>query len=173
MTSLLCKLRRPLDVLYLTSGVLSAVFLFLILAIIVLQMLARALGIHFPGSSDYAGYTMAAASFLAFSYTLNKGGHVRVSLLLGSLEEKKRYYVNVACHLVATLMSWILAWYASTMVYWSYVLGDVSQGQDATPLWIVQTPVAVGSIILAICFTDNLVSLLIRKHDNIIADIVE
>ena len=90
MTSLLCKVRRLLDLIYLTAGILSAVFLFLLLVIIVAQMVARATGIGFPGSTDYAGYMMAAASFMAFAYTLNKGGHVRVSILLGRLQGKTR-----------------------------------------------------------------------------------
>lgn len=169
----LCKTRRFLDSLYLASGVLSAVFLFALLAIIVAQMVTRAAGINFRGSTDYAGYMMAAASFLAFAYTLNKGGHVRVSLLLGRLAGRKRYAAEVLCHLIASVFTTILAWHAVIMVYWSFVLGDVSQGQDATRLWIVQTPVAVGAIILAVCFVDNLLSLLVRRHDNIVADIVE
>lgn len=173
MTSLLCKVRRLLDLIYLTAGILSAVFLFLLLVIIVAQMVARATGIGFPGSTDYAGYMMAAASFMAFAYTLNKGGHVRVSILLGRLQGKTRYIADLLCHAMATAFTCILAWYAVTMVYWSHLLGDVSQGQDATPLWIVQTPVAVGSVILALCFADNLISMLIRKHDNIVAEIVQ
>ena len=56
------------------------------------------------------------------------------------------------------------------MVYWSWLLGDVSQGQDATPLWIAQMPVAVGSVILAICFLDNLVTLLLTGRDNIVVN---
>lgn len=172
MTSLLCKVRRLLDAIYLASGALSALFLLSILVIIVLQMAARATGIHFPGSTDYAGYMMAAASFLAFAYTLNKGGHVRVSILLGRLEGTKRYIAELICHLVATVFTCVLAWYAVAMVYWSYVLGDVSQGQDATPLWIVQTPVAVGSVILALCFADNLISMLVRKRDNIASETI-
>lgn len=172
MTALLCKLRKPLDGLYQLAGVISAIFLVAILVIITLQMLARALSIHFPGSSDYAGYMMAAASFMAFAYTLNRGGHVRVSLLLGVFGER-RYLVDTVCHLIGTILSCLVAWHASNMVYWSWLLGDVSQGQDATPLWIVQIPVALGSIILAICFLDNFVSMLLRKQDNIVADIVE
>lgn len=172
MTSLLCKLRRVLDFIYLASGALAAVFLFSILVIIVAQMITRASGIAFPGSTDYAGYMMAAASFLAFAYTLNRGGHVRVSILLSRLEGRVRYVVELVCHLMASVFTCIVAWYACNMVYWSYVLGDVSQGQDASPLWIVQTPVAVGSVILALCFIDNTVSMLIRKRDNIEAEIV-
>ena len=172
MTALLCKLRKPLDGLYMLAGAISAIFLVAILVIIVLQVAARMLGIHFPGSSDYAGYMMAAASFMAFAYTLNRGGHVRVGLLLGVFGQR-RYIVDTVCHLIGMVFSCLLAWHASNMVYWSWMLGDISQGQDATPLWIVQLPVAIGSIILAICFIDNFVSMLLRRQDNIVADIVE
>ena len=173
MTSLLCKLRRPLDGLYLASGILSAVCLFVLLCIIVAQMATRAMGISFPGAASYAGYMMASASFLAFSYTLNRDGHVRVSLLVGRLKGQARYVAEVICHLLGAVFSIALSWHAVALVYWSYVLGDVSQGQDNTRLWIVQTPMAAGAIILALCFADNLVSLLIRRQDNIVPDIVE
>lgn len=169
----LCAVRWLLDRLYQASGVLAAIFLFTLLLIIVAQMAARAAGINFPGSTDYAGYLMAAGSFLAFSYTLNKGGHVRVSLLLGRLTGRRRYAAEVVCHALASVFTSVLAWYAVAMVYWSFLLGDVSQGQDKTPLWIVQTPVAVGAVILAVCFIDNLVSLVVCKRDNIVAEVVE
>lgn len=172
MTSLLCKMRRMLDALYTFAGGLAAVCLFALLLVIVAQMVARAASINFPGSTDYAGYLMAASSFLAFAYTLNRGGHVRVSLLIGRLTGSARYAAEVLCHVLALIMTTILAWYAVAMVYWSYELNDVSQGQDASPLWIVQSPLAIGAVILAICFLDNLVSLLVRKQDNIAADIV-
>jgi TRAP-type C4-dicarboxylate transport system permease small subunit len=63
-----------------------------------------------------------------------------------------------------------LAWYAVKLVYWSRKLNDVSQGQDATPLWIVQTPVAFGAVLLAVCFADNLITLLATRRDNIGSD---
>lgn len=166
-------MRRFLDLVYLVSGALSAIFLCAILVIIVAQMVTRAAGISFPGSTDYAGYMMAAASFMAFAYTLNKGGHVRVSILLGRLHGRSRYMAELLCHAMGAVFTCVLAWYAVTMVYWSYVLGDVSQGQDASPLWIVQSPVAVGSVILALCFIDNVISMLIRKQDNIVSEIVQ
>ena len=42
-----------------------------------------------------------------------------------------------------------------------------------TPLWIVQTPMAVGAAILAVCLIDNLVTLLINGRDNIREDLAE
>ncbi|MBT5887186.1 MAG: TRAP transporter small permease, partial [Acidiferrobacteraceae bacterium] len=48
-------LRRALDGVYFTAGMLGAVFLLALLVIIVLQMAARWTGQVFPGSTNYAG----------------------------------------------------------------------------------------------------------------------
>ena len=77
-------LRSVLDFIYLAAGVLAALSLIAILLLIVVQMLARWTGEVFPGAPDYAGYAMAAASFLAFANALNRGSHIRVSILLNA-----------------------------------------------------------------------------------------
>lgn len=165
-------LRRGLDLLYLAGGAIAAGLLVLLLALILLQMAARWSGFGFPGSTEYAGYTMAAASFLALAYTLNRGGHIRVNLLLNRLG-KFRYFGEVWCFAVGTALSCYLAWFAVRAVGWSYELGDVSQGQDATPLWIPQLAMAAGSVLLALAFADHLVRLLFFGGHGIAADPIE
>lgn len=163
------SIRRTLDLAYDGAGILAAGCLVAILVTISAQVLARWLGISFHGAAEYAGYFMAAASFLAFAHTLNRGGHIRVGLLLGSLGARRRWG-EIWCLAIGSLITGYLAWYAVRAVYWSWRLNDVSQGQDATKLWIVQTPVAVGAVVLAICFADNLVTLIVTGRDNIRAE---
>jgi TRAP-type C4-dicarboxylate transport system permease small subunit len=158
--------RRTLDALYDGAGVLAALCLILILCVIVLQMAARWTGTPFPGSSEYAGYLMASASFLAFAHALNRGAHIRVSLLLMVLGER-RFWLELWSLAIATAASSYLAWYAVGTVYWSRKLNDISQGQDATPLWIPQLPMAFGAVLLAVCFADNLITLIATRRDNI------
>jgi len=165
-------IRRLLDLLYDGAGALAALCLIFILVAITVQIVARWFAIPLHGPAEYAGYLMAAASFLAFAHTLNHGAHIRVGLLLNFLG-KRRYWGELWCLLVATAAGAYLAWYAIRTVYWSWLLGDVSQGQDATPLWIAQTPVAIGAVILAVCFLDNLVTLLLTGRNNIRADTSE
>ena len=165
-------IRRALDAIYDGAGVMAALCLIAILCVIVLQMIARWTGTPFPGSSEYAGYLMAAASFLAFAYTLNRGAHIRVNLLLTVLGER-RFWGELWSLVVATVASSYLAWYAVKTVYWSWTLHDISQGQDVTPLWIPQLPMAFGAILLAVCFADNLVTLIATRQDNIKSDVVE
>lgn len=158
-------MRRFLDRLYTGAGALAAICLLILLGIIVVQMVCRWLGISFPGSTAYAGYFMAAASFLAFAYALNADAHIRVSLLLNALG-KRRIWAEIWCFAIGSAASCYLAYYSIRLIQGSIRWNDISQGRDATPLWIPQIPVAIGSILLAICFIDNLVTLIkTRKHN--------
>lgn len=170
---MLSKIRRGLDFLYDAAGVLAALFLLAILSLIVLQMLARWTGEVFPGAPEYVGYCMATASFLAFAHALNRGAHIRVSILLNALSDKARRVVEIWCFAIGTFLSWYFVYYAAKAVKWSIKLNDISQGTDATPLWIPQSAMVIGSVIFAICLTDSLVKLLFVGEHNIKADTVE
>ena len=164
--------RRSLDALYFSGGVIAACCLIIILLLIVLQMLARWTGTVFPGAPDYAGYAMAAASFFAFAHALNRGAHIRVSILLNALGKGRRF-MEIWCFAIATALSWYFVYYAIKTVYWSWKFHDVSQGQDATPIWIPQLSMAIGVTVMAIAFTDNLVRVLVFGDHGIKSDTVE
>ena len=159
-------LRIVLDALYAVAGALAALSLLGVFVVIVAQMVARWSGISLRGSTDYAGYLMAASSFLAFAAALNHGSHIRVTMLHGLLPKFVRP-LEVWALLVGTATAAYVAWYACRAVYWSWKLGDLSQGLDATPLWIPQTAMAVGAVLFALAFFDNLVRCIVTGHDGI------
>ncbi len=166
-------LRRLLDLLYTIAGVLAALCLIAILALILLQMLARWTGEVFPGAPDYAGYAMAAASFLAFAHALNRGSHIRVSLVLNALPPAARRWLEVWCFAVGAAVAWYLAWFTWRMIGFAIRFNDVSQGQDATPLWIPQSAMLVGMVILAIALTDHLVRLVVTGAHGVTRDLAD
>lgn len=156
------RLRKVLDALYLGCGGISALFLLAILGIIVAQMACRWMGLQFPGSTAYAGYCMAASSFFALAYTLNNNAHIRVTLFIQGLGRQARRVADVWCLSVALFLSSYLAFYACKNVYISRLIHDISQGQDATPLWIPQMAVAVGSVVFALALADHLIRTLFK-----------
>ena len=99
---MLRTVRKTLDALYFAGGVLGGLFLLTILGLIVAQMIARWTGQVFPGATNYAGYAMAGASFFSLAYALNKGAHIRVSLVLNSLGTWRRYG-EIWCYGVAAI----------------------------------------------------------------------
>jgi TRAP-type C4-dicarboxylate transport system permease small subunit len=158
--------RQVLDVIYKSSGVVAAAFLLILLFIIVLQMVMRWSGGVFIGATNYAGYCMAAASFFALAYALNNGAHIRVGLLLNQLGRYRRIG-EIWCFGIGSALSVYFMYYAYKGVYWSYKLNDVSQGQDATPLWLPQIPMALGTTVLALTFVDHFIRIVFFGLDDV------
>lgn len=129
---LLQPLWSLLNKIYDAAGVVAAMFMVSILLIIVVQMFARWFEFKFPGSTDYAGYAMAATSFFALAHTLNRGAHIRVSILL-NLNTHTRFWLNAFALFVAALTATFFARYAIKTNLFSELLNDRTQGLDQVP----------------------------------------
>lgn len=152
-------MRRLLDGLYTSAGMASALALIGILVLVTAQMVTRWMGGIFTGGANYAGYAMATTSFLAMAYTFNHNAHIRVALFV-TKTGKYRRAAEIWCYTIGSIVACFLAWYAVKAMRLSYKINDVSQGQDATPLWIPQIFMALGAVIFAIAVVDNLMRIL-------------
>jgi TRAP-type C4-dicarboxylate transport system permease small subunit len=150
-------LGRALDRLYDATAALGAVAMVLLLAMVVLSIVSRQVGFNVPGIDAYAGYMMAAAGFLAMAHTLKKGEHIRVTLLVGSLRGAARRGAEIWALFAASLLAVLMAVYSCKLAWQSHAFHDISTSNDATPLWLPQLAMAIGTVVLAIAFVDELV----------------
>ena len=153
-------MRTLLDPLYKALGALGALFILATLVIEVVNIVGREVGYSMAGIDAYAGYTLAAGSFLALAAALRHGDHIRVTLLIQRLTGRRRWWIEVFCLAVATFLSGYFAWFAGRLVWGSYVYHDVSQNVDATPLWIPQLSMAVGLAAMFLAFLEELIETL-------------
>lgn len=164
--NMLSAARRVLDTAYLWAAYLAMASMVIILLLTLTQIASRYLGISIRGLSDYAGYFMASAAFFAFAHALNRGAHVRIEMLLAVMGPFRRIAETVSLGVSALIGAWF-AYYACNMVYWTYLYGDISTGLDATPLWIPQLPMAIGSVLFATALADNFLQRLFTGRDGI------
>jgi TRAP-type C4-dicarboxylate transport system permease small subunit len=151
---------RGLDRLYLYCGYLAAFFLVCIFLSTMLQVVSRYVGVNIRGLTDYAGYFMAASAFLAFAHTFNHGAHIRIELFMSMMGRFRVVAEWISFIMSSAIVLW-LAYFAWSMVYWSHALNDISQGLDATPIWIPQLSMAIGMTVLAICVVDHSLRLIL------------
>ena len=149
-------MRKLLDALYDGAAWLAALFMVGLLAMVLLSIVSRLLHFHVPGTDAYAGYLMAAAGFLALAHTLKRGEHIRVTLLLSALKQRARHALEVWALGAASALAALSAFYSCRLVWQSRAFNDISTGNDATPLWIPQLSMAVGTVILLIALVDEL-----------------
>ncbi|WP_310567237.1 TRAP transporter small permease [Hydrogenophaga sp.] len=148
-------MRRALNALYDGCAWLAAVFMIGVLVMVLLSVLGRQLHFHVPGTDAYAGYCMAAAGFLALAHTLKRNEHIRVTLVLGKLTGGARRGLELWSLSAAVLLSGLFAWFALRLVLQSHEFNDISTGNDATPLWLPQLAMALGTLVLFIAFVDE------------------
>jgi TRAP-type C4-dicarboxylate transport system permease small subunit len=148
-------MRRFLDFLYDASAWLAALAMIGVLLMVLLSIVSRQVGFHVPGTDAYAGYSMAAAGFLALAHTLKRNEHIRVTLLLGRLQGKARNGLELWALSAGVLLAALFAVYSVRLAWNSHAFNDVSTGNDATPLWIPQLTMALGTLVLLVAFVDE------------------
>jgi TRAP-type C4-dicarboxylate transport system permease small subunit len=149
--------RRLLDALYDGCAALAALSMVGLLVAVLLSILGRQLHFNIPGIDAYAGYLMAGAGFLALAHTLKRGEHIRVTLLIGRLSGAARRGLELWALFAASLLALLSAFYSARLAWQSYRFHDISTSNDATPLWIPQLAMVLGTGVLAIAFVDELV----------------
>ena len=127
---------------------------------ILLSIGGRLLNFHVRGTDAYAGYSMAAAAFLALAHTFKRGEHIRVTLLLDHAGRGGRHILELWSHVAGLLCAAVLAWFSVRLVWQSLQFNDISQGTDATPLWIPQLGMAIGSVIFTVAVAEELIATL-------------
>ena len=150
-------MRKLLDALYDGAAGLAALFMVGLLVMVLLSVLGRQLHFNVPGTDAYAGYMMAGAGFLALAHTLKKGDHIRVTLLVASLTGGWKRGFEIWSLFAASALAVLSAFYSGKLAWQSYTFHDISTSNDATPLWLPQISMAVGTLVLAIAFVDELV----------------
>ncbi len=150
-------MRRFLDGLYGAAGLLAGLCMIGVLVSVLAAIVARQLSMNIPGTDAYAGYFMAAAGFLALSSTFKHGEHIRVTLLLNSLNPAASRRLDIFALSIGCLLAAAFAFFSIKLTYDSWQFNDISTSNDATPLWIPQVSMAVGTVLFLIALIDELI----------------
>jgi len=152
-------LRSLLDGLYRLSGYLAGFFLAAIGALIVAQIVGRFIGVAID-AIEVSGFCMAAATFLGLASALKHGAHIRVNLLIRCFTGTARKASELWCTGVGTLAAGYFSFQAISMVWDTFSFGDMTKGLIIMELWIPQTAMAAGAVILTLALADEFVSVL-------------
>ena len=150
-------MRSLLDKLYDAAGYLAAFFMIGTLVMVLVGVTGRMFDFYLRGTDAYAGYCMAASGFLALAHTLKRGEHIRVTLIVHALKGGAHHALQLWCYGSACLLAAFLAWFSARLAWQSFSFNDISTGNDATPLWIPQLSMALGTLILLLAFIDEFV----------------
>lgn len=115
---------------------------------------------------EYIGYSVAAMTFLGLPYALERGGLIRVALLLDRVPPARRWPLELIASMVALLAFGWLARYWTLAVERSQTRGIVSETMAQTPLWIPQGAVLIGLYLLCLTLVVRALRLLVLRRDD-------
>ncbi len=147
-------MRRILDGIYLYCGALAALFLSLIAVTILAQIVGRLFAITID-SVESSGFCLAATTFLGLAHTLKSGQHIQINLFIRHLKGRAAQAAQLWCCGVAGITIAFFSWEAFWLTVESYQYKELSPGLLALPIWIPQTGMTVGLVVLAIGFFDE------------------
>ena len=151
---------------------MAAAFIVAICLVVVLQVSANIVnslagwwldaptGLIVPAYAEFTGFFLVAATFLALASSLRAGSHIRVTLLIGKLRGKWRRGFELWCAGMGTVLSGYFAVFTIKLVAESYRYGDLAVGMVPLPIWIPQSAMVLGLVVLTIALVDEFVALL-------------
>lgn len=167
-------MRTALDRLYAIALWLSAACLVTIALLIGAQLCGRLIdgtlrllgfepiGIVILSLAEFCGSLLAAASFLALAGTLRAGAHIRVTMLLAALPERRRRIVELCVFGASAIFAAYIAWQLALFAFVSWQFNEISPGVVRFPLFVPQAGMAAGAIVFTIALIDEFFTVLKR-----------
>jgi len=164
--------RKALDRIYLAAGSLSAICILAICLLVTMQvifnLITKLLGTQFaftiPSYADFAGFLLAAASFLALAYTLKHDGHIRVTLFRDMIKGTPGRIVEIITLVICAAAAAFMTHAVFGHLMESIEYGDVSTGIVPIALWIPQSTLLLGLGLFTLALVDNAVTAILGKQ---------
>lgn len=144
------------DVFSLIGGGLAVLCLVALTLLVVTEIVVAGLAKIIPSMPssihigwEYSGYLMGGCFMLAAGLTFRAGIQIRVEALLRAGKGRQARFLEVVSSAVAAFATCFLAFALIQFAIRTFGYGEVSQ-DSFTPLWIPQSVLALGAIILAI-----------------------
>lgn len=137
---------------------MAAMFLLMIAEIFARGVLGFSLGFTW----ELSGYLMGIVVFLGAARALSAGSHVRIMILLETLPRPAAKWIDVLATAGGALIVGYIAKALHLLAWTSYVRGTVSNTPERIPLFIPQSLLCLGALMLLLQLVARLVTLLRR-----------
>ena len=151
MTGAIAYFERGVARLSLWGGYVAAGSVVTMAALICVEVIGRA---FFNASTmiadEMSGYLNCAVVFLGLAYSLREGGFIRVEVLYNRLRGRPKRAVQWLICLTSLVYMVVVASYMGRHVVYSYQRGIFSTQVSETPLFIPQSLILAGSVLMVL-----------------------
>lgn len=157
---------RIMDKLSIAGLVAACTLLVLAVAHVLLEVVLRsAFGRSTHVLEEFVGYAVCAITFLSLAQAVNDGAMVRVSTLSTVLGRRSKQLLEVAMALSALAAVLLIAHFSWQSVSRNFSRGATSETVAAVPLWIPESAMLVGLLLLAGNLALYVIGLVLQRTD--------
>lgn len=139
--------RSPLTSLVTGMGHLGSWAFVAVAVIVVIEVIARPIGLSQMWTEETAMYTTIVAAFFLFAYTLLEKGHVRVDFISAHLSRRSDFILGIFTNILCLVFCGGLVWTGIDMVKSSRMMEE-SSPVLLLPLWIFQSCLPLSAFLM-------------------------
>jgi TRAP-type C4-dicarboxylate transport system permease small subunit len=139
------KIIRVLETVFNVAGQASGLVLIAVMFLIMFEVITRYVLPHpFTISEEYSAYALVGITFLGLSYTLNKGGHLRITFAVNLMPARIANWLRVFTLSIALIWTGVATVVSVQFVNDSFVRGMRAITPQLTPLGYPRIVIPVG-----------------------------
>lgn len=132
------------------SALAAAVLVYSMMAVIVVYVILRKLGIGLYFVEEYSGYSLVFMAYVGLAYTYRTGGHIRVDFVFGRLKPEVRAVLEIAAIVAGLIILYMLSWETLANALFSLKANFRSSFVTESPLWPFQLFIPIGLALLGL-----------------------
>lgn len=146
------------------GGAVGAVLIVVVLAVTTVSVFSRyVLSRPILGVDEGTGFLVVAIVMLGAAEALRRGDHIRIDLVLDAAGPRLRRVMELWSHAAVLVFAALLFRTGWHTVTFSRSFGAYSDGYLALPLWIPQSALLVGAVLLGLQAAAGLIRQLVGR----------
>lgn len=132
-------------------GVLSVLCIVAMLVLTAVNVFGRYLfGAPVRGAEEVVGFLIVATVMFGAAEAHRRDEHIAIDIVQGAFSARMRRLSWVLGHVAVIVFALAIAWTGYETVVFSRSFGVYSPGYLGAPMWVVQIPLVVGGVLLAV-----------------------
>lgn len=161
-SSMIGKIARSLSVL---GGILSSLVILIVLAITTISVFNRyVLNKPIMGVDEATGFLVVAIVMFGAAEALRRRDHIRIDLLFDHLGPGIKWWLELWSLASVALFSGLLLNSAWHTVQFSRAFGAYSTGYLSLPMWVPQSTLVIGSVLLLVVALSEMLELIAERR---------
>lgn len=146
------------------AGIIAGLLIFLIAAMVLISVAGRNIMIPIHWVEPISVYFFIAASYMAAAFAMYNVEHIKIDILTNLFSRKTNKVLEIFLMIVSLVFFIFLTKHSWVMMHSSYVKHAKDLSIIQVPIWIPQSSLVIGSVLLCLAIIRHLLLLFLKDQ---------